>query len=153
MLEIESQADIGYQDELWIGPFGDGQTPTAWTQILGVEELGMPEKTPEDVDVTHMQSPGRSRETRPGLMAVADFSQDIQFWPEHPSQVLLDDLAELTEAGEPAYVLIEMNVGGMRRTYRGYVNSFTPSGSVGDKRMASLAMKVFDRVANSRVPA
>lgn len=150
-VEIPSQADIGYQDELWIGRTPSGGGAATWTQILGVEEVGMPERTPEDIDVTHMQSPGRSRETIPGLMAAADFSQDLQFWPEHASQILLDTLASLTEEGTPESILVEMNVGGMRRTYRGHVTTFTPTASIGEKRMAALTIKVFERVTNSRV--
>ncbi|UFS64395.1 hypothetical protein LO749_09460 [Paracoccus denitrificans] len=144
MPEVASQADIGWQDELWVGRT-DGADPE-WTQILGVETLDAPERAPDDVDVTHMQSPGRTRETIPGLLSAADWSQDLQFWPTHESQVMLDELAGLTEAGTEEHVLFEFNVGGIRRTYRGYVNRFTPSASVGEKRMVTLAAKIFNRV-------
>lgn len=154
MGETASQAEVAWGDELWIGPTTPpGATVTAWTQILGVEELNTPERTPDDIDVTHMQSPGRSRESIPGLMAVADWSQELQYWPAHASQIMLDALATLTETGEREEVLIEFNVGGIRRTYRGYVNTFTPQASVGEKRMVALALKVFDRqAANPRIP-
>ncbi|KFI24326.1 phage tail protein [Paenirhodobacter enshiensis] len=149
MTEVASQGDISYGDELWIGPVTGttGGTVATWTQIYGVEEVGMPEKTPDDVDFTHQQSPGRSKETKPGLLAAADWSQDLQFWPAHASQILLDALATLTEAGTPEDVYFEFNVGGMRRTYRGYVNTFVPSGTVGDKRMAALSGKIFERIS------
>lgn len=149
MVEIASQADIGYQDELWIGPVDGGTTPTSWTQILGIETLNTPERTPDDVDVTHMQSPGRTRETIPGLMSAADWSQELQYWPEHESQILIEELATATETGSRVDVLIEFVVGGIRRTYRGYVNAWTPQSSVGDKRMASLAMKIMNRLEDN----
>ena len=146
MAELASQAEVAWDDELWIGPVGVGAgTVTDWTQIYGIEELNTPERTPDDIDVTHMQSPGRSRESIPGLMSIADWSQDLQYWPAHASQVMVDALATLTETGAYEEVLIEFNVGGIRRTYRGYVNTFTPQASVGEKRMATLALKVFDR--------
>lgn len=152
MVETASQAEVAWNDELWIGPIGSGTAITAWTQVLGVEEVGMPEKAPEDTDATHMQSPGRSRESIPGMLPVADFSQELQFWPEHASQVLLDELADLTEAGTPEHIRIEFNVGGLRRTYRGYVNAFNPTGTVGEVRMASVTFKIFERVSpNPRV--
>ena len=150
-VEVASQADIGWQDELWIGR--TVAEVTTWTQILGVETLGTPERTPEEVDVTHMQSPGRTRETIPGLLTSADWSQELQYWPAHESQVLLDTLAGLTETGEKEDVLVEFGVGGVRRTYRGHVNTFTPSSTVGDKRMVTLGMKIFERITpNPRVP-
>jgi len=150
-VEVASQADIGWQDELWIGR--TVAEVTTWTQILGVETLGTPERTPEEVDVTHMQSRGRTRETIPGLLTSADWSQELQYWPAHESQELLETLAGLTEAGEKEDVLVEFGVGGVRRTYRGYVNTFTPSSTVGDKRMVTLGMKIFERInPNPRVP-
>lgn len=144
MVEVASKADISYQDEMWIGRGLTGTT--AWTQVLGVETVGMPEKTPEEMDVTHQQSPGRSRETMPGLLPVADMAQELQYWPEDESQILLDELATLTEAGTREDIYVEFGVGGLRRTYRGYVNTFTPSGSVGEKRMANAGFKLFERV-------
>jgi hypothetical protein len=156
MVEVASGADVAWNDELWIGPIGTpagGAVVTAWTQVLGVEELNMPEKTPDDIDVTHMQSPGRTRETIPGLLSVADWSQDIQLWAGDDVQTDLDALAALTEAGTPEMIRVEFNVGGLRRTYRGYVNTFIPQGSVGDKRMVTLSAKLFERVTpNPRTP-
>lgn len=154
MVETASGADVAWNDELWVGPIGAGTTITSWVQVLGVEELNMPEKAPDDIDVTHMQSPGRSRETMPGLLAAADWSQDIQHWAGDAVQEDLDTLAGLTEAGAPEMIRVEMNVGGIRRTYRGYVNGFTPQASVGDKRMVTLSFKLFERVTpNPRTPA
>lgn len=145
-IEESSQADIGYQDEMWIGRTPSGGGSQEWTQILGIESLNTPERTPEDVDVTHMQSPGRTRETIPGLLSSADWSQDLQYWPGHASQILLEELAELTEAGTREDVNVEFVVGGVRRTYRGYVNTWTPQSSVGEKRTATLSMKIFERI-------
>ena len=150
MVEIASKADIGYQDELWIGRTTTGPSPTTtWTQILGVETVAMPQKVPEDIDVTHMQSPGRSRETIPGLLPGGDMSQEMQFWPDDPGQIIVDELATLTETGERENVLLEMVVGGVRRTYRGYVTAYTPSGTVGAKRMVTMDAKLFERQATN----
>ncbi|KEP68434.1 hypothetical protein DL1_11945 [Thioclava dalianensis] len=152
MVEKVSQADIAYQEELWIGR--TVAEATTWTQILGIKELSMPESVPEDVDATHMQSPGRTKETIPGLLPVADWSQDKQYWAGDPGDVLLDELAALTEAGTSEDVLVEFKIDDSRRTYRGYVNSFTIGGTVGELRMATVAMKIFERQAtNDRVEA
>lgn len=146
-VEQSSQADIGYQDELWLGRTPEGGGEIDWTQVLGIESLNTPERTPEEVDVTHMQSPGRTRETIPGLLSSADWSQDMQYWPAHASQTLIEELAELTEAGTKEDIHVEFVVGGVRRTYRGYVNAWTPQSSIGEKRTATLAMKIFERIS------
>src|SRR5690554_6255391 len=103
--------DIAYDWELWVGR-SDGASPAEyeWTQIFGVESLPFPEQEPEEIDVTHMQSPGRTRETVPGLLPVADWSQEKQLWPADPGDELLDELAELTAAGTKEDVLIEFNL-------------------------------------------
>lgn len=150
MPQSASKVDIAYDWELWIGrettPGADDHT---FTQILGFEGLPFPEQVPEDVDVTHMQSPGRTRETIPGLLPVADWSQEKQLWDGDDGDVMLEALADLTEAGTKEDVLIEFNLdpagNSIRRTYRGYVNSFIPTGTVGDKAMGALNIKIFER--------
>lgn len=142
--------EIAYDWELWIGrESAPGENDHTWTQIFGFESLPFPDQVPEDVDVSHMQSPGRTRETIPGLLPVADWSQDKQMWPGNAGDTLLETLAGLTSAGTPETILMEFNVDpagtGIRRTYRGHVNSYTPTGTVGDKAMASVAFKIMDR--------
>ena len=159
-VEVPSQADIAYQYEMWIGRTTIVETveTIVWTEILGIENLPFPTQVPEDVDVTHMKSPRRTRETIPGLLPVADATLDKQYWPESEGDILLDTLAYLTAAGTRETVLIEFSTGGAdpaaRRTYRGYINTFTPSGNIGEKAMCSVAMKILDRQAtNARVIA
>ena len=142
--------NVAYDWELWIGREATpGAGSHTFTQIYGFESLPFPDQVPEDVDVTHMQSPGRTRETIPGLLPVADWSQDKQYWPADPGDVILEALAALTAAGNKEEVLFEFNIDpagtSARRTYRGYVNSFIPNGTVGDKSMATLNVKIFDR--------
>lgn len=144
MTGVASEVDVAYGDQLWIGRTV-GET-TTWTEILGIETLNFPTKAPEEVDVTHLRSPGRSRETIPGLMPVADWSQAIQYWPGEDHDVLLESLYAVAEGGERELVLVEFFVeGGARRTYSGYVDDYTPQGTVGDKRMVNLGLKLFDR--------
>lgn len=148
MVEVASKVGIAYQDELWIGRTSGGTT--TWTQILGLEELAAPSKVPEDIDTTHMQSPGRSRETAPGLLSIGDWSQDLQYWPGEPHDLVLEELYASTETGARELVeiefLFENGATPVRRTYSGYVNEYTPQGSVGDKRTVTLALKLFERI-------
>jgi hypothetical protein len=151
MTQTNFAGDIAYDWEMWIGR--TVAETTTWTQILGFETLPFPEQVPEDVDVTHMQSPGRTRETVPGLLPVADWSQEKQYWAEHAGDVLLETLSALTAAGTAEDVLVEFNIDpagtSARRTYAAYVNSYTPTGTIGDKAMASLSVKVKARQATN----
>lgn len=150
MAQQQSPVDITYDWELWIGrdTTGDGSYDN-WKQIYGFEDLPFPDQVPEEVDVTHLNSPGRTRETRPGLISNVDWSQEKQLWPSDAGDVLLETLAALTAAGSEETILIEFNIrpdgSSIRRTYRGYVNSYNPLGTVGDKEMAAMSVKILDR--------
>lgn len=144
-----SEAQIAYDWEFWIGR--TVAEVTTWTQIYGFSSLPFPEQVPESVEVTHMQSPGRAREEIPGLLPVAEWSQEKQLWPGDDGDVLLEALAELTAAGTREDVLMEFHIlDQQRRTYRGYINSFTPTGEVGGIGMAQVNVRIFDRVDNDR---
>lgn len=152
MAETAFKGDIAHDWELWIGrETTPGAGDHTFTQIFGFETLPFPDQVPEDIDVTHMQSPGRTRETVPGLLPVADWSQEKQYWAADPGDVILEELAGLTAAGTKEEILVEFNIdpdgSSARRTYRAYINSYAPTGSVGDKAMASLAVKILDRQA------
>lgn len=150
-----SQAKVSYNDQMWIGRTDEGVT--TWTQILGLEPLPFPEQIPEEIDVTHQQSPGRTRETIPGLLPVVSASVEKQMWIGHAGDTLLITLADLTAAGTPEDVLVEFMVdhatAPLRRTYRSHVKAYTPTPSVGEKRMVTVAIDIFNKVANSRVIA
>lgn len=154
MTQRAFEGDIAYDWELWIGRQATpGTGDHEWTQIYGFVDLPYPEQVPEEVDVTHMQSPGRTRETIPGMLPVADWSQDKQLWPDNEGDELLEELSDLTADGEKENILVEFNVDpdgtAIRRTYAGYVNSYTPNGTVGDVAMANLSMKIMARQADN----
>jgi hypothetical protein len=143
MPEQLSQVDIGYGTVVRVGR---GQTPT-WTQIMGGENVALPVQPPEDIDVTHQQSPGRTRETRPGLKPVADYSMELQYWPGSDTDELLNELDELTAVGNREIVLFEITPnGGRTYTYMAYLNSYIIQSPVGDKQMATAQWKIQARI-------
>ena len=157
MTQKEFAGEIAYDWELWIGRTAlvAEVLTTTWTQIYGFETLPFPDQTPSDEDATHMNSPGRTKETVPGLMSVASWSQEKQLWPGDPGDTLLDDLVELTKAGTKEDVIFEFNIKpdgtSIRRAYRGYVDVFTPTGTVGGKAMSAVGAKLMNSVTPARV--
>lgn len=149
MPEALSQVDIGYGTVVRVGR---GAGPT-WTQIMGGETAGIPSQPPEDIDVTHFQSPSRTRETKPGLKPVADYSLALQYWPGSATDTLLMELADLTSAGEREIVLLEITPnGGSTWIFQAYLNEYVPASSVGDKQMVTAAWKVQARVIADAAP-
>lgn len=144
-----SVVDIGYGTQIRIGR---GAGPT-WTQIMGGESASVPSQPPEDIDVTHFDSPSRTRETKPGLKAVADYSLELQYWPGTATDTLLQELADLTSAGTRELVLLEITPnGGTAVVYQCYVNEYVPSMSVGEKQMVTASFKVMARVIAEAAP-
>lgn len=157
MAQMAFDGDIAYGWELWLGrEASPGGGTYNWTQIYGITDLPFPEREPEKIDVTHMQSPGRTREEVPGLLSTSDWSQEKQYWANNAGDIALEALAQLTDAGTKEDVLLEFvaksKSGSVRRTYRGYVSQYTPTGSVGDVANANLTFTIMDQVANVRTP-
>lgn len=149
MPETLSQVDIGYGTVIRVGR---GAGPT-WTQIYGGETANIPSQPPEDIDVTHFQSPDRTRETKPGLKPVADYSFDLQYWPGSATDLLLSELADLTAAGTRELVILEVTPnGGATWQFMAYVNEYVPASSVGDKQMVTVSWKVQARVIAEAAP-
>lgn len=143
MPEAQSEVDIGYGTVIRVGR---GGTPT-WTQIMGAETASVPSQPPEDIDVTHLQSPGRTRETKPGLKPVADYGLELQYWPGSATDILLKELADLTAAGTPETVILEITPnGGDTWQFDCYVNEYVPTSPVGDKQMVTASFKVQARI-------
>lgn len=143
MPEQLSQVDIGWGTVI---RFGRGEGPS-WTQIMGAEQAGIPSQPPEDLDVTHFQSPGRTRETRPGMKAVADYEVTLQYWPGSDTDEMLMELAALTDAGTPEIGLLEITPnGGQTWLFQAYLNEYVPSMSVAEKQMVACRFKVMARV-------
>jgi hypothetical protein len=145
MPEVNSQVDIGYGSVIRVGR---GSGP-AWTQLYGLETVTVPSQPPEDIDVTHQQSPGRTRETKPGMKPVADYALEMQYWPGSDTDVLLTELDVLTSEGNREIVLLEITPnGGSTWTFQAYLNEYIPSSPLGEKQMVTANWKVMARVIN-----
>ena len=159
MGQTSSQADIAYDWELWIGrESAPGEDDHTFTQVRGFTALPFPDQQPEREDVTHMQSPGRTRESIPGLLPEAEWSQEKQLWPDDAGDVILKELSDKTRDGEPEEVLIEFNIdpegGSFRETFRGEVSGYIPTGTVGNVAMANLSLLLRNpQATNPRVIA
>ncbi|WP_404861863.1 hypothetical protein [Georhizobium sp. MAB10] len=149
MPEQNSLVDIGYGSVIRVGR---GATPE-WTQLMGLETVTVPSQPPEDVDVTHQQSPGRTRETKPGMKPVADYALEMQYWPGSDTDVLLTELDELTVQGNREIVLLEITPnGGATWTFQAYLNEYIPSSPLGEKQMVTANWKVMARVFEEVTP-
>lgn len=136
---------------------GVGAGPT-WTTLNGVEEAQFPDQTPDDVDTTHLGSPGETEESIAGLKKVGSLTLPIQYAPGGPTDTLLSGLADTHED----VVLEIVPKGGSTHRWAAYVNSWRPTDiNAKGKMMAELVLKVKAKIstdppaepANTTLPA
>jgi hypothetical protein len=82
----ESEAMLGYGSHFQIE---SQESPTVFVDLGEVINITPPSSTVDQVDVTHMQSPGRRREFIDGLIDPGECSFDMNYIPGSDSDTLL----------------------------------------------------------------
>lgn len=115
-------------------------------------ELGMvtsvtpPNEKVDQIDVTDMQSPNRTREFISGLRDPGEMSFDINYVPGNTTE---DLLLAWRAAGENRAVRLTYADTGEADTFDAFVLSFTPSMGVADVMKATVTLKVAGAVVRS----
>ncbi|WP_376872381.1 phage tail tube protein [Albirhodobacter sp. R86504] len=134
-MSASSGVTRGYGSTVRIGV---GETPT-WTKLVGVEEFDFPDQTPDDIDTTHLESPGDTEESINGMKKAVDWDLAIQYAPGSATDVLLTGLMV---SGEDFLLEIKA-VGATERTWAAYVKSYRPTGiNAKSKMMATAKIRV-----------
>lgn len=81
-----SEATLGYGSTFRIS---NNDSPGIFTDIAEVFNITPPSFEADDVDVTHNQSPNRTRETIAGLKTPGDCSFEMNFIPGSASDILI----------------------------------------------------------------
>lgn len=76
--------DIGYQDRLEYEalPTGSG----SWTTVYQVKSITAPKKSTKKIDFTHLESPNRTNEYKPGFGEYSPASFEALYDPANASQ-------------------------------------------------------------------
>ncbi|MBA2627186.1 MAG: hypothetical protein H0U85_04185 [Gemmatimonadales bacterium] len=135
----ETQARIGFGTLL---KRGNGATPEVFTTIAEVKSITPPQADADDVDVTHMESPGRSREFIQGLTNPGEASFEVNWIPDDPTQDHLTGLLADQQAGTVRNWQIVLPAGLLTWGFRGYVKKFNPDIPTDKELKASVTIKV-----------
>lgn len=82
-----SDAMIGYGSLYSI--LDTAQSPPEWVDLGEVFNITPPSFVADRVEVTHMQSPSRTREYKPGMITPGTASLQMNFIPGSPSDILV----------------------------------------------------------------
>lgn len=129
----DTKAAIGYGITF---EMADAATPTVFTYIDEIYDVTPPSETTDSVDVTHMQSPNRTREFIEGLTDPGEASFEMNYVPGSAA-----DLA-LTAAKGKRKVCRLTFPNGVQCIFTGIRQSYEKSAPTDDKMTASVAFKV-----------
>lgn len=130
---------LGYGSTVRIGV---GATP-AWTELDLIGDIDMPDEQADDVEVTHMKSPGRRKQYISGLFDGGEFSVPMNYIPGSATDLLLK---QLKASGEIVMVEITLGVDGEPETYAGYLKGYGRTAPVNDKMTATASFKINEEV-------
>lgn len=131
-----SEASLGYGSKFEITD--TTVSPSILVEMAEVFEITPPSFESDDVDVTHMQSPNRTREQIPGLVTPGECSFQMNYVPNSASDQML--LALRQSGSQRTCVITFPN--GVTWTFLGAVKGYEVAMPVDDKMTATVTMQV-----------
>lgn len=137
---------IGYGSTVRIGR---GATPV-WTELQNVGDIDMPEDSVDDVEVTHMKSPGRRKQFIAGLIDTGSVSIPMNYIPGNATDLLL---RELQGTGEQVLVGITLtnSPDAEEEVFSGYLSGYARTAPVSDKMTATVTFRLSEVVTEVSV--
>ena len=131
-----TDAIIGYGTTVEVQ---NGETTPGWEFIGEITNITPPNESVDQVDVTHMESPGRTREFIQGLIDPGEMSLDLNHVPGSATD---DLILEWRTSGETRSMRITYP-NNVTETFPAFVLGYAPSGvAVADALTATLTVKV-----------
>lgn len=81
-------AGIGWGGEFWLG---DDAEPSVLTELVQVKSFTLPQDEVEQVETSHLKSPGRRREYAPGMIEGGEFEVVLNFRAGSDTDQLIQD--------------------------------------------------------------
>lgn len=132
----ESQAMIGYGGKVYVE--NTGTSPFEFEELDEIVNMTPPQDEADDVDVTHMQSPNRTREFKPGLIDPGDAGFECNWIPGSATDATL--LALKRDGTVVTWRFQWPN--GTYWDFEGYVKGYQLTAENEDKLTATVSIKV-----------
>ncbi|MBB4185825.1 hypothetical protein GGE07_002475 [Sinorhizobium terangae] len=129
----DTEASIGYGITF---EMADAATPTVFTYIAEIYDVTPPSDETDQVDATHMQSPGRNREFIEGLTDPGEASFEMNYVPGSAS-----DKALIAAKGKRKWCRVTFPNGAQTLFY-GIRQTYEKSAPTDDKMTATVTFKV-----------
>ena len=132
---MASQARLGYLSKFKIA---SAASPPVLTALSEVTEITPPNTVADDVEVTHMESPGRTREYIAGFIEGGECSVAMNFVPGSASD---QRILALKASGEVVPMQIEWP-DGSTWSFEAHVKGYEIASPIDDRMIATATMKV-----------
>lgn len=130
---------IGYGSSVRIGR---GTTPT-WTAVALVGDLELPDEQADEIETTHMKSPGRRKQFIAGLLDSGEFTIPTNYIPGSATDTLFH---ELKASGEDVLIEITITGDGTPETFSGFLKGYARSAPVNGKMTANAVFRLSEQV-------
>ena len=137
-----SGADIGIDIDVAIET---AALTGVFVDLIEVTNIELPEMTTDEVEVTHMKSPNRTREFISGLKDPGEMTLELNWIEGNATDI---ELNSLKASGETRGIKITFpGVGGAVWSFSGYVKGYKPEASIGAAKKATVTIRVTGSVA------
>lgn len=131
---------IGYGSTIRIGR---GATPT-WTEIELVGDITLPDEQIDEVEITHMKSPGRRRQFIAGLLDGGEITVPMNYIPGSVTDVLLLDIKS---TGEEIILEITPGEGSVPEQYSAFLKGYARTAPIDDKMTAEATFRLSAQIS------
>ncbi|MER5171589.1 phage tail tube protein [Thioclava kandeliae] len=121
---------------------GRGETPN-WTELALVGDIDMPDEQIDEIETTHMKSPGRRKQFISGMTDGGEVSIPMNYIPGSASDLLLQ---EIKASGEVVLIEITLTADGTPETFAGFLKGYARTAPVGDKMTCEATFRLSEEV-------
>lgn len=126
---------LGYGTTVRIGR---GPTPT-FTEIALVGDVDLPDEQADEVEVTHMKSPGRRKQFISGLIDSGEIGIPMNYIPDSATDTLLKSIKA---SGEDVIVEITLPGAADLEQFTGFLKGYARTAPVNDKMTATATFRL-----------
>lgn len=131
-----SETEVAYECTLEVETFaGSG----VYFELAEIKTVMKPNPQVEQVDVTHMKSPGRAREKKAGMIDYGTVTYGINWVPNGDTD---DFIENWIDSGETRSTRLTVNPFGATRTYPSHPVGYPAEAEVGQPYEATIELSV-----------
>lgn len=145
-----TQAAIGYGTHMQILYGLSPTSPLVWQTIGEVTDITLPSASVDQIDVTHMHSPNRTREFIDGMIDMGECSFTMNYVPGSDGDRILLAILAIPAGVARTQSLRVVFANAETRAFSGNLSGYAPTAPTADKMTATVTWKVTSLITASR---